>query len=108
MGIRKNTLLLTGHAPNAKELSKFSHVLEEHDGVEKVTDLRGEMMGMDAMRLKADIDFNGRYVGKKVLEKEDIDTVYAECSKSREACEEYLIGFAERVVDSVADVVDEI
>lgn len=106
--IRRNTLLLTGVSPAPEELAQFSKALEDHPGVGKVVEMKGEMMGSAAMRLKADIDFDGRYVGKRVLDAEDVPAAYAKIKDSEEVFHEYLLGFAERVVDRVADVVDEI
>jgi zinc transporter 9 len=106
--INKNSQLLTGVSINQKQMTDFSNALKDHPGVKHVKDLRGELIGLGVCRLKADIEFRGRYIGEKYLTEHKIEDVFARVSVSPKALADFLLEYSDLVVERVGDIIDDI
>eukprot|EP00301_Raphidiophrys_heterophryoidea_P022683 c6785_g1_i1.p1 GENE.c6785_g1_i1~~c6785_g1_i1.p1 ORF type:complete len:406 (-),score=99.14 c6785_g1_i1:164-1309(-) len=106
--IRKNIVLLTGVSPNEHQLKAFEDVLKNNPLVKKVVDFRGEMLGTGVCRLKADIDFDGTELGKRYLKSVDIQEIHQRVKTSPEELHKFLVEYAEKIMDYLGVVVDDL
>lgn len=80
-------------------------VLEGHALVEKVSELAGTIVGLDDYRIAADIDFDGRHVGRLVTDEATLADARAAAAAGDEALRRFLGEYAERVVERLGDEV---
>mmetsp|Transcript_34721 Transcript_34721/g.90032 ORF Transcript_34721/g.90032 Transcript_34721/m.90032 type:complete len:311 (+) Transcript_34721:806-1738(+) len=66
--IRRNRRFLVGANIPSQQYRKITSVLAKDLAVERVHDVKAEMMGTDSVRFKAEIEFNGAEIARKHLE----------------------------------------
>ena len=103
--IAKNRDLLIGRAIHPADRAKLQALLEGDPAVEKVTVSRTAVSGASSYRISAELEFDGRYIAEKYLEKRQIDEILQQID-SPAALESFLKEYGEAVMELVGDEVD--
>jgi len=106
--VRKNRSALLGRTVTAGQQAAVLNVLAEDPVVETVHDVKATIMSAETFRFKAEVDFDGAEIARRVLEREDLTRVAAEIGDSQEALERYLVGFGEQIMEALGDEIDRI
>jgi zinc transporter 9 len=104
LGIRNRTLLL-GPAIPADKHEEMVEFLKAHPAVQRVRQVRSRIVGADNFRLQAQIDFDGRYLGKKLA---SLVHDRHEGLSEDQAREAFAADFGEQLLDALALEVDRI
>ena len=102
LGVKNRTLLLGPAIPRRTE-KEIEAYLRDHPAVQRVRKVRTRIVGAENFRLQAQIDFDGRYLGRKMaagITDEDLST--------EEARERFAADFGEKLLDELAIEVDRI
>ncbi len=105
--IHKNRDLLIGRAIRAQDRQRLQEILEEDPAVEGVAVSQAVVMGTEAYRISAEIDFDGAYLADKYLETHDLDAIHKRVADPEEL-KEFLHEYGEAVMTQVGDEVDRI
>merc|ERR1711981_195522 len=85
--------------------------LENDSTIRGVYDLKCTYVGASRCRLKAEIDFDGRNIGRHYLERHDIEEMRSEmeiASKSVDDTKEFLLKHSEGAIDQLGNEIDRI
>ncbi|XP_070554265.1 proton-coupled zinc antiporter SLC30A9, mitochondrial-like isoform X2 [Ptychodera flava] len=108
--IYSNSEVLLGRAIPAESLRKISDVLENDVMVRGVHDIKATDMGVNTVRFKAEVDFDGREITKSYLDELDVQQLLQEVQSfdSLEDMEAFMVKHGERIVDRLGAEVDRI
>lgn len=104
LGIRNRELLL-GPSIDEETQRKVEAFLLEQPSVMRVRKARSRLVGADSFRFKAELDFDGRYLGEKM-----VGTVHdrAETMGDADARVQFARDFGERLMDELGREIDRI
>jgi zinc transporter 9 len=100
----RNQELLLGASGPPETREQLLSLLRRSAFVEDVKDVKITLLGMDELRLKAEVEFDGRVIARTLLDDARLQAVRD--ADSDEALRELLETFADDVVDAVGDAVD--
>jgi solute carrier family 30 (zinc transporter), member 9 len=103
--IYKNKGYLVGRRMQLDQEAAVRRILTSDPVVEGVFRTRSIVLGPDSARFKADVNFNGRVVARKLLEGRDIDALRASLD-SAQAFQSFAEEFGEQVVEALGDEID--
>ncbi len=103
----RNRTYLLGVAAPARTRARLLAVLEADPVVEHVKDVKVTMIGPDALRFKAEVEFDGRALARAHLAALPHERLAA-IRTSDEALQAFLEEYAERLVDALGDAVDDL
>lgn len=103
--IERNRRLLLGPAASTSQRTRFLEVLRRSPFVEQVKDVKSEVIGPEALRLKAEIEFDGRALARRYLEGQDMGEL-SQRLREPAALEHFLVEFADEIVEDLGDEVD--
>jgi len=104
MGL-KNRSLIVGQAAPEGDRAEILAFLREQEIVESIHDVRSRVLGAEALKIKADVDFDGRVLGRRLVPwvKEHLPPTGDEA-----ALTPFAEGFGEQVMEALGDEVDRI
>jgi zinc transporter 9 len=103
----RNRSFLLGVSAPAPMRARLLAVLEAAPVVEEVKDVKVTVLGPDAIRFKAEVEFDGAEVAKAYLDELSPDDLRA-LRASDESAHAFLVHFADRLVDALGDAVDDL
>jgi zinc transporter 9 len=103
--INQNRDALVGRSVPLEKRAEVLEVLASDPVVQAVDDVKASMVGDNAFRFKAEVDFDGREIARRCLADKDIPAL-TEQAKTPEAMREILEEFGEEVVTALAEEVD--
>ncbi|KAL7976423.1 hypothetical protein Chor_015487 [Crotalus horridus] len=106
--IYTNTEALLGRSIQPDQLQKLTELLECDPAVRAIHDVKATDMGMNKVRFKAEVDFDGRVVTRSYLEKQDIEQLLQEIQqvKTLEDLEAFMLKHGENIIDALGAEVD--
>lgn len=107
----KGTSELLGRSIPETERQAIKDNLENESVVRGVYDLKVTYVGPQRQRMKAEVDFDGRAVGRNYLKGKNMEVVREEmrvASGSDELAKEFLLGHSEGTIDSLGNDIDRI
>ncbi|XP_026555581.1 zinc transporter 9 [Pseudonaja textilis] len=106
--IYTNTEALLGRSIQPDRLQKLTELLECDPAVRAIHDVKATDMGMNKVRFKAEVDFDGRVVTRSYLEKQDIEQLLQEIQqvKTLEDLEAFMLKHGENIIDTLGAEVD--
>ena len=107
----KGTSELLGRSIPETERQAIKDNLENDSVVRGVYDLKVTYVGPQRQRMKAEVDFDGRAVGRNYLKGKNMEVVREEmrvASGSDELAKEFLLGHSEGSIDSLGNDIDRI
>lgn len=105
--IYKTKSLLLGKAISSEDKQKILQVLQKNKSVGKIYDVKTMILGPEDIRVKAEIDFNGKELSKILTSKLNLSDDLKKIT-SEENLKEYLENFGESIVDSLGLKIDQI
>ncbi|MBT3219078.1 MAG: cation diffusion facilitator family transporter [Proteobacteria bacterium] len=103
--IAKNRDLLIGKAIHPADRERLRKIFEEDPAIEKVAASSTAVTGAGSYRISAELDFDGRYLAGKYIEKREVAEILGRLD-SPAALEEFLGEYSEAVMELVGDEVD--
>jgi zinc transporter 9 len=103
--INRNRRLLLGPAPPSESVARMLAVLEQSPVVARVQDVKVSQLGVDAVRFKAEVTFDGRELARRLLAGRDLDATWSTLN-GPQALERLLVEFGGQVTDAIGDEVD--
>lgn len=104
----KNRKALLGQTVTSSMSDGVIAVLQSDDAVESVHDVKATIMGAASFRFKAEIDFDGRTIAKRWLEKQDVTEIYGQATKDQAAFENFIESLGEEICETLGDEIDRI
>ncbi|XP_072352766.1 proton-coupled zinc antiporter SLC30A9, mitochondrial [Scyliorhinus torazame] len=106
--IYTNTEALIGRSIEPENVQSLTELLENDPSVRAVHDVKATDMGLNTVRFKAEIDFDGRIVTRSYLEKQDIEVVLQEIQqvKTPEDLEAFMLKHGDNIIDTLGAEVD--
>jgi len=106
--IQKNRHFLIASGLSAEKTNAILQVLNSDSAVKAVKDYKGEVMGLEEDRFKAEIDFDGEVVARKFLKAKvpDLRKRLKAIGSDHRLFEEFLVGFGAGVIDEVGREID--
>ncbi|XP_073464612.1 proton-coupled zinc antiporter SLC30A9, mitochondrial isoform X2 [Aquarana catesbeiana] len=106
--IYTNTEALIGRSIQPEQVQRLIELLESDPAVRAIHDVKATDMGMNKVRFKAEVDFDGRVVTRLYLEKQDIDQMLQEIHqvKTPEDLEAFMLKHGENIIDMLGAEVD--
>lgn len=101
----RNRQLVLGPAIPAREEKEIFDFLEQQPAIEAVRSLRSRVVASDRFRIAADVDYDGRYLGRSHAE---WARARAESCHTEEDWRKFAAEFGERLMESLGDEVDRI
>ncbi len=105
--VQRNRELLVGEAPDPELVKAIAEVIAQDPAVESLHDVKAVVVGSNAIRFKAEIDFDGRVIARGVADQRNLAVELGELHDAL-ALQEYLESFGEQVIDALGDAVDRI
>ncbi len=105
--IQRNRALLLGERPQVETVDRIVMILKAQPEVEQLHEVKMVVLGSGALRLAADVDFDGRAIARTVLAGEDLDAIRG-AWESPEHMQQWLEEFGEKIVEELGDAVDRI
>ena len=105
--IQRNRALLIGERPRVETVDRIVEILKDQPEVEKLHEVKMVVLGSGALRLAADVDFDGRAIARTVLASDDLDAIRA-AWETPEQMQQWLEEFGEKIVEELGDAVDRI
>ena len=105
--IRKNRELLIGRAIRPEDRERLQGLLERDPAVQQVALQRAVVTGTKSYRIAAEIEFDGGYLSRKVMEGEDLTALHQQLS-SPEALGAFLEVYGAKLMKQSGDEVDRI
>lgn len=103
----RNRRFLLGASAPARTRARLLAVLQADPIVEEVKDVKVTMLGPDAVRFKAEVEFDGRELARDYLAERSVASIRAALD-SDDALAAFLEDYAEHIVDALGDAVDEL
>lgn len=103
--INRNRRLLLGPAPSWDSVARMMAVVEGSPVVSKIHDVKVSQLGVDAVRFKAEVTFDGRALARRLLKGTDLDATWSSLT-GPEALERLLVEFGSEVTDAIGDEID--
>lgn len=105
--IYKNKSYLVGRSMPKEHEDSVRRILASEEIVESVDQVRTAVLGPESSRFKAEINFNGRVVARKLLESQDIESLRQNLD-TPEKLQAWLEEFGEQIVEGLGDEIDRI
>jgi zinc transporter 9 len=105
--IRRNRALLLGERVREETVERIVTILKDQPEIEHLHDVKAIVLGSGALRLAADIDFDGRALARTLLKGKDLDGLRTSWETSAEL-QQWLEEFGEAVVEQLSVAVDRI
>lgn len=105
--IDRNRRFLLGLSPSSESVERMVGVLKSNPVIAKIADVKVSQLGADSIRFKAEVEFDGEELARRLLSKRDLGEAWSRLS-GPEALERLLIEFGGEVTDAVGDEVDRI
>ena len=105
--IQRNRALLLGERVREETVERIVSILKEQPEVEHLHEVKAIVLGSGALRLAADIDFDGRALARTLLHGKDLEGLRTSWD-SAEELEQWLEEFGEAVVEQLSVAVDRI
>ncbi len=105
--IRRNRSLLLGEEVRDETVQRMVTILKEQPEIEHLHAVRAVVLGSGALRLAADVDFDGRALARTLLKGKDMEDLRTSWESGAEL-EQWLEEFGEAVVEELATAVDRI
>lgn len=108
--IYTNAHALVGKSIRPEQLERINIRLEEDHMVRGIHDVKGIDMGNGLVRYKAEVDFDGRELTKKFLERSDGEMLLNLMKevKTESECEQFVLKHGEAIVDTLGAEIDRI
>ncbi|KNC48165.1 zinc transporter 9 [Thecamonas trahens ATCC 50062] len=106
--IRRNMRDLVGKAMPKTSQDQILSLLEADKAVVAVHEVKAVLMGLDEIRFKAEIDFDGRQIAKHLIRKRNIDLAALMAIESEKEMEAFLVQYGDDIIEQLADEVDRI
>lgn len=106
--IYTNTEALLGRSIQAEHVQKLTEFLENDPAVRAIHDVKATDLGLNMVRFKAEVDFDGRVVTRSYLEKQDIEQLLHDIQqvKTAEDLENFMLLHGENIIDTLGAEVD--
>ncbi len=105
--VQRNRELLIGETPDPDLIDRISDVIRQDPTVESLHDAKAVVLGSDSIRYKAEIEFDGRELARRVaVRKNLVDDVVGLTDAI--ALQRYLELFGEQVLEELGNSVDRI
>ncbi|HCP45417.1 MAG TPA: cobalt transporter [Deltaproteobacteria bacterium] len=105
--VRRNRELLLGERAPQDQTDTLVEVLTSQEEVQAVKDVKAVMIGSEAIRFKAEVDFDGRAIARNYLKRKDMDALWADL-KGPEDFEAFLVEYGEDMMQSLGQTIDRI
>jgi len=99
--------LLIGQSIPEVSRKKILQILQADPVVENIYDIKTAIMGVDDLRFKAEIEFNGEAIADKYLKKTNLDKTFGKLD-SHEKVRAFLVKYGDHVVEALGDEIDRI
>ncbi|KAI3380282.1 hypothetical protein SNEBB_008773 [Seison nebaliae] len=108
--IYSNANALVGKSIHQEKAVEIRNELEQDVMIRAVHDLKATEMGGEAIKLKAEIDLDGRQITRSYLEKKNIDELLLEIKKieTTQELDIFMLKHGEMVIDRVGAEIDRI
>lgn len=105
--IAKNRELLIGRSIRDQDKQALAGILREDPAIEGVLIQQGMVTGTESYTIRAELDFDGRYLAREHLKDQDLAELHASVDKP-EDLQQLLEEFGEAMVERLGDEVDRI
>ena len=105
--VQRNRELLIGEAPESDKVNKISDLIRQFPSVEALHDAKAVVLGSDAIRYKAEIDFDGRVLARNVAQRKNLIADVEQLNDAL-ALQHYLELFGEQLIEELGNAVDRI
>jgi zinc transporter 9 len=105
--VNRNRQLLLGEAANPEVVERLESLLAARPEVQGVSDVKAVVVGAQAIRFKAEVDFDGRVLTEMKLQDMDLAETLARLD-SPESLRGFLLDFGDTMVEAVGEAVDRI
>lgn len=105
--IDRNRRFLLGPAPSPDAVARMVAVLEEDPIIDSIRDVKVSQLGVEELRFKAEISFNGHELTRRLLATRDLDATWAALD-GPQALERLLVEFGDEVTEAVGEAIDRI
>ncbi|MCO4773029.1 MAG: cation diffusion facilitator family transporter [Deltaproteobacteria bacterium] len=105
--IRRNRELLLGERVQDETVERMVTILKDQPEVDELHEVRAVVLGSGALRLAADIDFDGKAIARTLLKGKDLDDLRQSWDNPAEL-QQWLEEFGEAVIDQLSTTVDRI
>jgi len=108
--IQRNADSLVGRSIDPDRLRKIINVLENDIMIRSIHDVKATDMGIDTIRFKAEINFDGREITRVHLNRLDTDVLLREVNKIKTTSEleMFMLEHGEQIIDVLGSQVDRI
>jgi len=108
--IQRNADSLVGRTIDPDRLRRIINVLENDIMVRSIHDVKATDMGIDTIRFKAEINFDGREIARVHLNRLDMDVLLREAKKinTTTELEMFMLEHGEQIIDVLGTQVDRI
>lgn len=103
--INRNRRMLLERAASPTLRARFLAVIHRSPFVEEVHDLKATVIGPDAVKLKAEVEFDGHALAREYLEGKDLERLRAHL-RTGEDLETFLVEYGDVIVQRLGDEVD--
>ncbi|CAH1267603.1 SLC30A9 [Branchiostoma lanceolatum] len=106
--IYTNAEALIGRSIPPDQLDRIMHSLEDDVMVRAIHDIKATEMGLNIVRFKAEVDFDGREVTRSYLDKVDLEALLQEVQQYQtlEDMEGFMLRHGENIIDILGAEVD--
>lgn len=108
--IRRNRQLLLGEEVRVETVSRMMSILEaqpEVGNVKNIKNVKTVVLGTGAVRLAADVDFDGRAIARRLIQGKDLDALRADWADDA-MLQAWLEDFGEAMLEELGVTVDRI
>ncbi|XP_046852744.1 zinc transporter 9-like [Xenia sp. Carnegie-2017] len=108
--ISRNADFLVGRSIPEERIQRITDILEEDIMVRSIHDVKATELGADTVRFKAEINFDGREITRRHLNRKDIVQLLKEIQEMQtpEELERLLMDHGEQIIDTLGQEVDRI
>jgi len=99
--------LLVGQSIPIVNRKMILKILREDPVIEKVYDIKTAIMGVEDMRFKAEIEFDGGAISERYLKKIDINKSFDDL-KTHEKRKDFLIDYGDHLIEALGDEINRI
>lgn len=105
--VQRNRIALLGQAASEERTTRILRVLAQDPMVESVRDVKATVVGSNAIRFKAEVEFDGAMLARKWLRTQDPAVLLAELDSPGEL-QSFLVRYTDHIIDQLGDEVDRI